>query len=138
MSKPETIITSKVVDHWTLVLDQEDGSEPKKWKLCYDYRGIAKAEQTTGLNLLNLDDWKKVISPVYFPQVVWAGLNRFNPDVTLEEVQDVLNPEAQDILAEKILFLLHPTVKSAMEKFRAEKATGATADPNPPAAPQSV
>src|SRR5258708_2249389 len=120
-------IKTRVTPHFTLVLDNEDGTPAKTWRLCYTYKAIAKIEEVTGLDLKKLDQWEKISSGKHFPAIVWGGLDKFNPEVTLAEVQDVLNPEAQRLLSDEIFFLMFPGVKEAIEK---SKETGATASPN--------
>jgi hypothetical protein len=85
-------IKSRIAPHFTLVIDSEDGQPPKSWKLCYTYKAIAKIEQATGLDLKKIDDWKNISSGKHFPVIVWGGLDKFNPEVTLDDVLDVLTP----------------------------------------------
>lgn len=128
MSKKETVLKSKVVDHFTLVIDNEDGTPVKTWKLAYDYRAIAKIEEAIGVDLKKIDDWQKLSSGKHFPTIVWGGLNRFNSEVTLDEVMDILNPEAQRILSDEIFKLMFPGAVEAYEKLMKEK--GASNSPN--------
>lgn len=133
----ETILKSKVADFFTLVIDSEDGSEPKKWKLVYDYRAIAAIEDAIDRDIKKIEDWKDLSSGKHFPHIVYGGLRKYHPDVTLEQVLDILNPEAQRILSDKIFDLMFPGAKEAYEKFQKEQTTGATADPNASARTQS-
>jgi hypothetical protein len=127
---PESLVKMRVTPHFTLVLDTEDGSEPKTWKLCFTYRAIAKIEEKIGRDIKQIDSWKDLSSGKDFPVIVWGGLDKFNPEVSLEDVVDVLNPEAQRMLSDVIFELMFPGVKEAYEKLLAEKDKGATADPN--------
>jgi hypothetical protein len=139
MSK-ETLIKAKVLDHITIQLEPEDGTpEDKwpKWKLCYNYRAIAQIEESTGLDLKNIMNWEKITSSKFFPQVIHGGLAKFNPDVTLDQVLDVLNPAAQQLLARAILELMFPGVHAEIQKL-ADKETGATASPNVPVATNAI
>jgi hypothetical protein len=126
----EKQIKTRTTPHFSLLLDKEDGSAPQVWKLCPDYRAIAKIEEAIGKDLKKIEDWKDLSSGKHFPTIVWGLLNRYNPEITLEQVLDVLNPEAQRLLSDEIFDLLFPGVKEAWEKFEKEKVTGATADPN--------
>lgn len=138
MAKETVALKARVTPHFTLELDSEDGSPNKVWKLCYDYKAIAKIEEATGLDVKKIDQWASISSGRQFPQVVWGGLNRYNPDVTLEQVIDVLNPEAQRMLSDAIFDLLFPGVVEAWKKAEAAAKTGATADPNVPTETPSV
>jgi hypothetical protein len=123
-------IKARTTPHFSLIIDGEDGTPTKTWKLCYTYKTIAKIEEATGIDLKKFEDWQKISSGKDFPKIVWGGLDKFNPAVTLDEVINVLNPEAQRILSDEIFELMFPGVKEAYEKQMAEKASGATASPN--------
>jgi hypothetical protein len=128
MSEP---ITMRVTPHFTLILDAEDGTEPKKWTLCYTYKAIAKIEEAIGKDIKRIADWNNLSSGKDFPVIVWGGLDKFNPEVSLDEVVEILNPEAQRALSDVIFELMFPGVKEAYQKLLLEqKDTGATADPN--------
>jgi len=127
---PSKEIKTRVTPHFTLVIDSEDGTPAKSWRLCYTYKAIAKIEEATGLDLKKFDQWEKISSGKQFPQIVWGGLDKFNPEVTLDQVIQVLNPEAQRLLSDEIFELMFPGAKEAFLKAQAEKATGATASPN--------
>ena len=75
----------RVTPHFTLVLDAEDGTEPKTWKLTYTYKAIAKVEDAIGKDIKKISDWQSLSSGKDFPVIVWGGLDKFNPEVTLED-----------------------------------------------------
>jgi hypothetical protein len=114
--KDEFSIKTRITPHFSLVIDNEDGTPPKVWKLCYTYKAIAKIEEAIGLDLKRFEAWKDISSGKHFPTIVWGGLDRFNPEVTLDEVLAVLNPEAQRLLSDAIFDLMFPGVKEAYEK----------------------
>jgi hypothetical protein len=126
MSK-QTEIKTRVTPHFTLILDSEDGAPARTWRLCYTYKAIARIEEATGLDLKKVDDWQKISSGKDFPKIVWGGLEKFNPEVTLDEVIEALNPEAQRLLSDEIFELMFPGIVEALKKHQ---AAGATADPN--------
>jgi hypothetical protein len=124
----------RVTPHFTLVLDAEDGTEPKSWKLAYTYKAIARIEEAIGKDIKKIADWNGLSSGKEFPVIVWGGLEKFNPEVTLDEVREILNPEAQRALSDIIFELMFPGAAAAYQKILAdEKVAGATADPNVPA-----
>lgn len=118
----------RVTPHFTLVLDAEDGTEPKTWKLAYTYKAIAKIEEAIGKDIKKLEDWKDLSSGKDFPVIVWGGLDKFNPEVSLDEVIEILNPEAQRALSDAIFELMFPGVREAYERLT--KDTGESASPN--------
>jgi hypothetical protein len=110
-------IKSKVLDHFTIEVDAEDGKPSKVWKLCYRYRDIALIEETIQKDIKNIETWTKAFSSGKdIPVIVWGGLRKFNPEVTLDDVLDVLNPEAQAGLNSAIVELLFPGIHVAAEK----------------------
>ncbi len=130
MSDPITIRTTP---HFSLVIDAEDGTPVKTWKLCYTYKAIAKIEETTGIDLKKIEDWKDISSGKHFPVIVWGGLDKFNPEVSLDDVRDILNPEAQRLLSDEIFNLMFPGVKEAYEKSLQENTS-----PNDQTGKQSI
>ena len=129
----ENLLKTRVTPHFRLEIDAEDGTPPKVWKLCYTYKAIAKIEEATGLDLKKIADWKNISSGKQFPTIVWGGLERFNPEVTLEEVIEVLNPEAQRLLSDEVFNLMFPGVAEAYEKALKAKEAGEPKVPNVPA-----
>jgi hypothetical protein len=119
----------KVTPHFTILLQSDDGSEQTKWTLCYTYRAIAKIEEAIGKDIKRIESWQDLSSGSHFPVIVWGGLDRFNPEVTLDQVKDILNPDCQRLLSDSIFELMFPGVREAVEKLNASES-GATADPN--------
>ena len=125
-------IKMRVTPHFTLILDAEDETEPRKWSLCYTYKAIAKIEAAINKDIKKISDWNLLSSGKDFPVIVWGGLDKFNPEVTLDEVIEILNPEAQRALSDAIFELMFPGAREAYQKLL-DEGTGATADPNVPA-----
>jgi hypothetical protein len=130
--KDETVLKLAITPHFKISIDKEDGTDPGVWKLCLDYRALARIEDAIGLDLKKIADWNNISSGQHFPKIIWGALQRFNPEVTLEQVLDSLNPEAQRILSDKLFELCFPGAKEAYQKILDEQGTGATADPNAP------
>jgi hypothetical protein len=134
MVKKENVVKSQVIDHFTLALVNEDGKE-RNLKLVYTYKAIAKIEDAIGKDLKKWEDWQELSSGKHFPTIVWGGLDRHHPEVTLDEVCDFLNPEAQVLLSNEIFKLMFPGAVEALLKAQekgepevpnAEKATPST------------
>jgi hypothetical protein len=116
-------IKSAVIPYIRLVVSYEDPTGAlceQEWKLCFDYKSIAKAEQELKIDLKSFEAWKSVTSAMT-PQLVHAGLSRYHPDVTLEQVQERLNPDIQRPLQEALFGALFPGVMEAMNKFKAQQ-----------------
>ena len=129
--KKDSILKTCITPHFTLEIDAEDGNPPKVWKLAYTYGAIAKIENLIGKDIKKVDDWKDLSSGSDFPVIVWGGLDKFNPEVTLDEVKEILNPECQRVLSDAIFELCFPGVREAFEKaLKEQKEAGATVNPN--------
>ena len=124
--KKETEVQSAVTDYFNLIIVSADaaGNETKKtWRLVYDYRALAKIEKTIGRDIKKIEAWKDLSSGTDFPAIVHGGLNRYHPDVTIDQVLDVLNPAAQRILSNEIFYLMFPGMREAIEKREAGTET---------------
>ena len=131
--KDEAILKLAITPHFRLSIDKEDGTAPEVWCLCLDYRALARIEDATGLDLKKIDAWKDISSGKHFPKIIWGSLQRFNPEADVEHVLDLLNPEAQRILSDKLFELCFPGVREAYQKVLDDEGKGVTADPNVPA-----
>ncbi len=128
MKKEETVVQSLCTDHIAIIVHDEDAAgnpTTQTWKLCIDYRAIAKVEVETGRDLKKLESWKDISSGKDFPKIVWCCLGRYNPNVTLDDVLDKLNPAAQRILSDELFFLCFPGMREALDK----EAKGETVNP---------
>lgn len=134
----ETILKLAITPHFKISIDREDGTEPEVWRLCLDYRALAKIEAETGLDLKKWDTWQnddELNSYKTFPKIIWGALQKFSPEVTLDQVIDSLNPAAQRILYSQILEQCFPGYTAAYKQALAEidkKDTGATDPGNVP------
>ena len=132
MSSELSEVQSAVLSEFHIVVNREDAAgnvTPTKWRLVLDYEALAIIEKATGRDLKEPKAWTEVKSSEY-PVFVHAGLHRFHPDVKLEEVRAVLNPACQGGLSNALYELCFPGAMERIQKYLAEKATGATADPN--------
>lgn len=123
-------------------IDKESGDEvTENWLLVYDYRAIARLKESTGQDLLRPSvAWEGITSGEHFPNIIWAGLHRYHPLVTLDEIIDRMNPAFQAELGRKIFNYLFPgflanLIEDAKKKAEAEAAGK---DPNAPTASPSV
>jgi len=137
MSK-ETIVQSAATPTISIVIHGEDaaGNETTKtWKLCLDYRALASIEDTTKRDLKNIESWRDISSGKEFPQIIHCCLHRYSPDVTLDDVLESLNPQAQRQLSDALFDITFPGVVAAWKKHQ---ETGATAVPNAATATPTV
>lgn len=114
----ENIIQSTVTPTISIVVNGEDAAgnpTTKKWKLCLDYRALARieAETATKVDLKKPENWKD-ISSGEFPKVIWCCLGRYNPTVSLDDVIDGINPQAYHILRGALFELTFPWIGPAI------------------------
>lgn len=135
MSK-ETIVQSVVTPTISINIHGEDAAgnaTQKTWKLALDYRALAKIEETTSRDLKKIEAWKDISSGKEFPQIIHCCLHRYSPDVTLDDVLENLNPQAQRALSDALFEITFPGVVEAWKKQQAEGAS-----PNVPTATPSA
>jgi hypothetical protein len=101
-------------------LDDQCNPVSTTYKLIYDYRAIKRAEDALGIDLKDFTQWSKVKSSMT-PQLVHAGLAKYHPEVSLEEITDQLSPEAQVAIQNAVFELLFPGVIEKIEKLKAEQ-----------------
>lgn len=111
----ETVIQSTVTPH-VLIVIQKPNAPDETWKMCLDYRALAKFELETGLDLKQPETWDKLGSGEVFTKLVWCCLGRYSPEVTLDEVMDNLNPAAHSYLRAALLELTFPGFLQAAAK----------------------
>lgn len=129
--KDEVVLNLAITPHFSLVIDKEDGTEPETWKLCLDYRALARIEEATGLDIKNKSVWNKSgtvgFSAKHFPAVVWGALQRFHPDVDIDRVLNLLNPEAEMAVTLSLFELCFPgLIEANISAMKDAEATGAT------------
>ena len=107
-----------------LVVNTEDAAGntiSKTWRIVLDYRALATIEKETGRDLKRIEAWKEVKSSE-FPVFVHAGLHRYHPEVTKDEVENSLNPASQSPLSDAFFEMCFPGVTDAWKKAKAEGA----------------
>jgi hypothetical protein len=130
--KEETVLKLAITPHFRVSIENEDGTTTD-WRLCLDYRALARIEEKTGLDLKRRSSWAQDgnLASKHYPTIVWGALQKFNPEVTADQVLDVLSPDAQNELFVQLSLLCFPDLRADYERFMAnQKETGATADPN--------
>jgi hypothetical protein len=140
MSKQISEVQSACTPEIHLVVNREDAAgnvTPTTWRLVLDYRALAIIEKETGRDLKRFEAWKDIKSSE-FPVFVHAGLRRYHPAVTIDDVIDNLNVACQRPLSDAFFELCFPGVTEAFRKQQADAATGATALPNAETASQSA
>lgn len=106
--------------------DEQGNPVSQTFKLIYEYRAIKRVEDALGIDLKDFQQWKNVKSGMT-PTLVHAGLAKYHPEVTLDQVTDLLNPEVQFAIHDAIFGLLFPGVLEQLNKLRAEaEAVGET------------
>jgi hypothetical protein len=84
----------------TLTLTQ--GEYSVDLKLCYDMNAVALVKQKLGKSMFNQKELAAV-DPSEWPVILWAGLQRYQGNLTLQEVGFVMNPGNYQLVVEKCL-----------------------------------
>jgi hypothetical protein len=67
------------------------------FKLAYDFKAICLVKEKTGRSLLNGNVWESIEDdPEMILAVVWAGLQLYHPELSLDEVSHMLLPSRMD------------------------------------------
>jgi len=112
--------------------DDQGSPVSKTFKLLFDYRAIKRAEDELGIDLRDFSKWLDIVlKPSMTPALVHVGLAKYHPEVTLEEITDLLHPSAQGALQDAITELLFPGVLDKLRKAR-EDAEKEASVPNVP------
>jgi hypothetical protein len=109
--------------------DEQGNPVAQTYKLIYEYRAIKRAEDALGIDLKDFTKWGQIKSSMT-PQLVHAGLAKYHPEVTLDQVIDQLNPEAQAVLQDAIFGLLFPGVLEKIKKLKEEQESVGETSPN--------
>lgn len=124
MSKAVELLSPEIPYIELVINDRDEQGEPvtKTFKLCFDYRAIARAEDSIpGLDLKDWQRWKDLKSSDT-PKLIHAGLAKFHSDVTLEYLLDVLNPVAQEPILKALFDYLFPGLWDFLVKLKKEEA----------------
>lgn len=132
-----TEVQSATTPEVRLVVNSEDAAGnplSKTWRLVLDYRALATIEKATGRDLKDYKAWAEIKSSE-FPVFVHACLQRYHKEVSLEDVENSLNPACQVGLSNAFYEMCFPGALERWAKIQAEaKEKGATASPNAPTA----
>jgi hypothetical protein len=137
--KQEKLIQTMATPHIKLIIDSDDPAIPSKtWKLCLDYRALALIEEKTKRDLKRIEAWADLSSGKDWPIIIHACCQRYNSDVTLEDVYAVMNPQAQRELSDMLFEITFPGVTEAYKRLKEREQDGETAVPNASPATQKV
>lgn len=90
------------------------------YKVAFDFAAICKVKEKTGKSLLNGDIWSNIEdNPDLLLAVVWAGLQLYHPDLSIEEVSHMLLPARMEEYMAAVL-MAWTKVSPAQEDPKAE------------------
>src|SRR5579884_3683370 len=96
-------------------IDLQIAGTGKTYKLVFDYAALYKFEQEHKRDLKKPEGWKDFPSSLV-PSLVYNGLRRNHPEITVNEVIGFLNPAAQSVLTDAIFELLFPGITAAINE----------------------
>lgn len=133
----ETIVQSTVTPTVSIIINGEDAAgnpTAKTWKMCLDYRALSKIEDATKRDLKKIENWRELSSGKDFPVIIHCCLGRYSPDVSLDDVLDNLNPQAQRYLSDALFELTFPGITEAFNKQQTEGTSPNAQTVTPPTA----
>jgi len=98
----------------TLTLTQ--GEISVDLKVCYDMKAIGLVKQKLGVSMFNREELSAV-DPSSWPTILWAGLQKYQSNVSIDEVALVMNPGNFQLVVEKCIEAFTLTLpKELLEK----------------------
>lgn len=94
----------------------------KTYKLVFDYRAIARANEALSKDILKIAVWgplwtgqepkpgQAYVKPEDLPVIIWAAMAKYHPEVPVEEVMDIIVPNCQKAYTEAIMDRLFPGI----------------------------
>lgn len=68
-----------------------------KFKLAFDFKSICQFKEKTGKSLLNGNVWDTIEdNPEMVVAIIWAGLQLYHPELSLDDVSHMLLPSRMD------------------------------------------
>ncbi len=86
----------------SLTLTLTQGEFSVDLKLCYDMKAIGLVKQKLGINMFSRDAMQSV-APSDWPVILWAGLQKHQGNVSIDEVAVIMNPGNYQLIVEKCL-----------------------------------
>ena len=86
----------------SLTLTLTQGEFSVDLKLCYDMRAIGLVKQKLGINMFSREAMQS-IAPSDWPTILWAGLQKHQGNVSIDEVAMIMNPGNYQLIVEKCL-----------------------------------
>lgn len=83
--------------------------EDKEYTLVADFNAIAKAQEHLGRDFTDISNWQGMTG-VDVVTLAWCTLDRFHPDVTLEQVRGMLPPQQTARVWELLVEMCFPGI----------------------------
>jgi len=112
-------------------LDSALNEIQESFNLVLDFNAIAMANAHLGRDLVMPESWQNLSSD-QITYICWCAVQRFHPDVTLEQVRAMLPPGQIGLVFTSLLEMCFPGIIERMEKAAAARAAeGKPPDPTP-------
>lgn len=73
----------------------------KTYFLCFDFNALARTEELTGINMLAAADLRDMTA-TQFRALLYAALLKYQPEVQLEQVGDLINNDTAEKLGKAV------------------------------------
>lgn len=86
----------------SLTLTLTQGEFSVDLKLCYDMKAIGLVKQKLGISMFDREQMS-TIDPSAWATILWAGLQKYQGNVSIDEVAMIMNPGNYQLIVEKCL-----------------------------------
>lgn len=98
----------------------------RKYKIKCSFGLLARFQKATGLNPFDQAIWQEP-SPVLFASLIWAGVVRQNPKLTLDDVAEMLSLDQ----ARQVNYIINALMSEATSEKKEEAPAQAIAENQP-------
>lgn len=91
----------------------------REFNLVMDFNAIAKAQELLGKDLVDVKNWQGLTSSETIT-ICWCAMQRFHPEITLDEVRGMLPPAASVEVSNMLLEMAFPGIIERIDKLMAE------------------
>jgi hypothetical protein len=99
-------------------------------KVCFDMKAIGLVKQKLGVNMF-VQNELKTVAPSDWPTILWAGLQRYQGNLSVDEVALVMNPGNFQLVVEKCLEAFTITLPKELIEADADPKTETVTEPVP-------
>lgn len=106
----------------SLTLTLTQGEFSVDLKVCYDMKALALIKQKLGISMFDRKELASV-DPSSWPVILWAGLQKYQGNVSVDEVAMIMNPGNYQLVVEKCIEAFTMTLPKDVTDPKTETVT---------------